>query len=132
LPADNLPFDGTGAARNITRKAALTPNRAAAASNTPRPHWNAAQRELWYAGQLVKRFRVRAANQELILAAFEEEGWPARVDDPLPGLAKLVLAKIRLRVQIERLNGAHATPGLLRFRGDGTGQGIVWQALKSR
>ena len=34
--------------------------------------------------RVVKQFRVPAGNQELILAAFEEMGWPPHIDDPLP------------------------------------------------
>ena len=47
------------------------------------PHWNALRRELIVGGQVVKRFRVPAPNQEAVLTAFEEEGWPQRVYDPL-------------------------------------------------
>ena len=32
---------------------------------------------------IVKEFKVPAANQEAILAAFQEEGWVPRIDDPL-------------------------------------------------
>jgi hypothetical protein len=32
----------------------------------------------------VKCFRRVAPNRETVLATFEEEGWPARIDDPLP------------------------------------------------
>ena len=40
--------------------------------------------EVRYRDEIVKRYRVPAPNQELILAAFEEEGWPQLIDDPLP------------------------------------------------
>ncbi len=39
--------------------------------------------ELWANGTLVKRLDIRATNQIAILAAFQEEGWPPRIDDPL-------------------------------------------------
>ena len=32
----------------------------------------------------MKQFKVPSPTQESILAAFEEEGWPAAIDDPLP------------------------------------------------
>src|SRR5262249_6229217 len=47
-----------------------------------RPRWDAGARELTWQGGLVKRFQNPARCQELILAAFEEEGWPVRIDDP--------------------------------------------------
>jgi hypothetical protein len=52
----------------------------------PIPKWNAETRELWWHGHLIKRFRVPALSQEMILAAFEEDGWLRRIDDPLPRL----------------------------------------------
>ena len=74
---------------------------------------------------LLKRFRARAENQELILSAFEEEGWPGRVDDPLrPTFTRDHSS--RLRDAIRRLNEGHTQP-LLRFSGDGTGTGVCWR-----
>ena len=40
-------------------------------------------RELRYGDQLVKVYRVPAANQEQILEAFQAAGWPECLDDPL-------------------------------------------------
>jgi len=33
--------------------------------------------------QLLKWHRAPAASQEAILAVFQEDGWPPRIDDPL-------------------------------------------------
>ena len=52
---------------------------------------------------LVKRFKVPAPNQEMILAAFEEESWPVRIDDPLP-VHPCLAAKRRLHETITSLN----------------------------
>jgi hypothetical protein len=49
-----------------------------------KPQWDGQKRELRYGGQLLKRYHVPAANQEILLAALEEVGWPERMDDPLP------------------------------------------------
>ncbi|MEO1525736.1 MAG: hypothetical protein AAFX06_09880, partial [Planctomycetota bacterium] len=49
-----------------------------------KPCWNAERHELTYEGAVVKRYRWPAINQERILQVFEEESWPARIDDPLP------------------------------------------------
>ena len=52
------------------------------------PDWDATRRELRYRGQVVKRYRVPAKNQSLVLTAFQEEGWPGYIDDPLASLAR--------------------------------------------
>jgi hypothetical protein len=92
-----------------------------------KPRWDAERHELWYAERLVKRFKWPASNQETILAAFEEEAWPARIDDPLPPQPEQD-PKRRLHDTIKCLNRNHATK-LLRFRGDGTGEGVIWDLL---
>jgi hypothetical protein len=88
------------------------------------PRWDAQRRELYLDGQLVKRFRLPSPNQELILTVFEEERWPVRIDDPLPCHAEQD-PKRRLHDTIKSLNRNQKFP-LLRFMGDGTGQGICW------
>ena len=92
-----------------------------------KPVWEARSRELRVGEWLVKRFRVPAGNQELVLSAFEEEGWPAYIDDPLPMKAEIV-PKQRLRNVIARLNGRQLVR-LLRFHGNGNGEGVGWQLL---
>ena len=83
------------------------------------------RRELIVGGQVVKRFRQPASNQEAVLAAFEEEGWPHRVYDPLP-LKEDLDAKQRLHETIKSLNG-HRRARIMRFFGDGTGEGVCWE-----
>jgi hypothetical protein len=89
------------------------------------PRWDAARRELRWGAKLVKRFREPALNQELILAAFEEEGWPPHLDDPLPSNGDSD-PKERLHDTIKRLN-RHQVHRLIHFRGDGSGTGIIWE-----
>jgi hypothetical protein len=76
---------------------------------------------------VVKQFKVPAANQERILAAFEEDGWPIRIDDPLPPAVEQD-PKRRLHDTINSLNRNQKRP-LIRFIGDGSGQGIRWQLV---
>jgi hypothetical protein len=89
-----------------------------------KPHWNRERRELVLDGQVVKALRRPAPNQELILQAFEEEGWPERIADPLPVLPGMP-AKRRLHETIQSLNAGH-DDRVLVFQGDGTGEGILW------
>jgi hypothetical protein len=90
-----------------------------------RPHWDALRRELTVDGQIVKRFRLPAANQEAVLLAFEEEGWPAAILDPLPPRDEQD-CKQRLHDTIKALNRSRRARIIL-FRGDGTGEGVLWE-----
>jgi hypothetical protein len=89
-----------------------------------KPQWNPLRRELSLGGITVKRFRVPADNQEIILRVFEDNGWPEQIDDPLPQQAH-VDPQARLHDAIKRLNRKQANH-LLRFHGNGTGTGIAW------
>jgi len=101
-----------------------------------RPRWDQERRQLWVGDCLIKHFKVPAKNQESILAAFHEEGWPARIDDPLSGglnkEGEPITPKQRLNDTITALNQSHKTPDILRFEGDGTGEGVVWTLEKRR
>jgi hypothetical protein len=88
------------------------------------PQWDSGRRTLLYGGLIVKEFRQRAANQVLILAAFQELEWPRRIDDPLPR-GRGMVAKQRLRETIRSLNTFQRNP-LLTFKADGTGTGVAW------
>jgi hypothetical protein len=88
------------------------------------PHWDADLQELRVNGLVVKQFKVPAPNQEMVLAAFQEEGWPARIDDPLPPQADQD-PKRRLHDTIVSLNRTHKHR-LIRFMGDGSGEGVRW------
>lgn len=89
------------------------------------PKWDRDRQELKVGSTMVKCFKVPAANQEAILAAFEEEGWPTRIDDPLPP-HRDQLSKRRLQETIKSLNRNQKRP-LIRFLGDGSGQGVRWE-----
>jgi hypothetical protein len=98
--------------------------RASCSDEPVRPRWDGRSRELTWRGQLVKRFRIVAPNQQLILDAFEEEGWPARIDDPLNGGCDD--PRQRLHDTVRNLNRCQR--GLrLRFLRDGSGEGICWE-----
>lgn len=91
------------------------------------PSWNPEFRELYLSGVLVKQFKWRAQNQELILNTFEEENWIRRIDDPLPPVAEID-SKRRLCDTIKCLNRKQIN-NLIRFRGDGTGEAILWEEI---
>ena len=89
------------------------------------PVWDHARQELRVGGVIVKQFKAPAPNQEAVLAAFQEEGWPARVDDPIPPQLNQD-PKRRLHDTINALNRNQRTR-LIRFLGDGHGLGIRWE-----
>jgi hypothetical protein len=91
------------------------------------PDWNSEVRELRLGGILVKQFRQPAESQEIILSAFQEEGWQPHIDDPLPPRPDQN-PKRHLHVTITNLN-RHQKNRLIHFRGDGTGLGVVWEPL---
>jgi hypothetical protein len=132
------PFSGEGrgegacpsfAAQSPDHATAAVPRLQPLAPSPPRPKWRADLHELYFNGALVRRYKNPARNQELILAAFEEEGWPARIDDPLPQNGDLD-PRQRLRNTIVTLNRHQLTP-LLHFRCDGTGRGVQWERRRN-
>ena len=90
-----------------------------------KPFWDRDRQELRVGNQVVKEFKVPAPNQEMVLAAFHEEDWPVRIDDPLPPRPELE-PKRRLHDTINSLN-RHQKSELIRFMGDGSGQGVRWE-----
>jgi hypothetical protein len=94
---------------------------APAGGPVPVPVWDDAAHELRFLDRTIKRIHRprRSVDMIAILSAFQEEGWRSRIDDPLrngrdPG---------RLRDTVRRLN---RDLELIRFRADGTGEGIRW------
>lgn len=88
-----------------------------------RPQWDNTTRTLYLGTTLVRQYRVPAENQVVVLEAFERAGWPQRIDDPLPerfGTPR----KMLLNETVRSLNRSQK---LIKFRGDGTGTGILWE-----
>ena len=90
-----------------------------------KPRWDFTLRELSLDGLVIKRFRVPAQNQEMILSAFEEDNWSECIDDPLP-VRGAIDPRARLHDAINRLNRCQTNP-LLRFHGNGSGTGVLWK-----
>ncbi len=94
-------------------------------NSNSKPMWDSDSRELRICGRIVKLFKWKAANQERVLAAFEEEGWPECIDDPLPP-SENVNPKRRLHDTIKCLNRNQLCK-LVRFHGNGNGEGVIWR-----
>jgi hypothetical protein len=91
------------------------------------PCWNNHARELRFGTWLVKKFKVPACNQQLVLSGLQELGWPWHFDDPLPPVEDLDPRR-RLHDTINRLN-RHQVHPLIHFRGDGSGRGLHWEPI---
>ncbi len=107
--------------------ASTAPDAPAPTTDVVIPKWDPERRELRVDGRVVKRFKWHAENQERVLAAFDEEGWPFRIDDPLPPHEEQD-SKRRLSDTIKCLNRKQADE-LVHFRGDGSGEGVVWEPV---
>ena len=89
----------------------------------PKPVWDRERRELRFGDIVVKRFKWPAENQELVLDAFEDLGWPTRIDNPLKE-HPTICPKRRLHDTLKCLNRKQVN-ALIKFRGDGTGLGVL-------
>jgi len=98
-----------------------------AATPVPMPTWHDDALELRFGGQVVKCFRQPAPSQIAVLKAFERQGWPLRIDNPLPLDFDSDVTE-RLHDTIKRLNRYHKIR-LIRFRGDGRGKGVLWEGV---
>jgi hypothetical protein len=132
LPEDAsfiLTAEGVAAAQRLGLGATDEADGGEAAFCQAVPRWDGARRELYFRGALVKRFRQPADCQEIILASFQEECWPPRIDNPLPPRPEQDVRQ-RLHDALNRLNRNQFRP-LLRFRGDGTGEGLFWEPVSA-
>ena len=89
------------------------------------PRYDKDERVFSWGGHVLKHFGQLACNQELVLLAAEEVGWPRWFDDPLLRV-RGKSPKRRLHDTIQDLN-RHQTPYLVHFKGDGTGTRIGWE-----
>jgi hypothetical protein len=87
------------------------------------PSWNKSIGELRFRGVVIRKVRImaRPSNIQIILNSFEEQGWPERIDNPLPG-----------GVDQDRLNSALQSlrQGLrdIRFQMREGARAITWSA----
>jgi hypothetical protein len=91
------------------------------------PQWDRQCRVLRVGQCVVKQYRRPSPNQDMVLAAFQKEDWPHRIDDPLPPQGEQE-PKCRLHDTIKWLN-RHQEHRLIRFLGDGTGEGVCWELI---
>jgi hypothetical protein len=93
-----------------------------------KPIWDRGRSELRFGPVVVKRFTQPASSQEAILSAFEEEGWPEQIDDPLCPSPDQDAAS-RLRSAVNNLNRGRR-PSPLRFGVCGRGTAVFWRTTQ--
>jgi len=85
-----------------------------------KPVWDNERGELSFAGDVIRKVSARATSVRPILDEFQREGWPSRIDDPLPFktwyATRIQEACDSLRTNLTRID----------FRPDGSGKGVVW------
>lgn len=86
----------------------------------PRPRWNAANGELHYGEVLVRTVSRQAKSLGKILGAFEEEGWPPRIANPLPSREDLSKS---LRDAVRNLNKKVT---VIKFFAHDRGRAVMW------
>ena len=106
----------------IGRKATRTGQEAAQANSACRPRWDGRRGNLWFGHHLCKHFPQPEQDECLVLAAFEKEGWPGRIHDPLPSKPDAD-ARQRLADKARRLNEQNP---FLRFELDAASLAMVW------
>jgi len=85
-----------------------------------RPRWNKDTGELRIGDNLVRELVKRAENCVAVLDAFEEEGWPASIDDPLSEGKNVQ----RLNNTVRSLNQNAVG---IRFSAGGDGESVMWK-----
>ena len=87
------------------------------------PVWDSNTKCLYFRNRIVKRFHRHSPNQELILSAFQEDGWPERLDDPLPPKGNADRSS-RLSKTVYSLNGSLDSRPISFFCEDST---VCWE-----
>jgi hypothetical protein len=94
------------------------------------PRWDRDRRELYIGASLVKRFKIPSQCQESILAAFEENNWAQRIDDPLIVRAGQTRSDC-LKESIESLNRSQRQPRIRFLQVAESGQ-VAWELCDQR
>ncbi len=123
----SLPSTDDGDSENEIHETTSLPHPIATVETgeRPKPRYDRENRILYVGTEVIKELKKISPNQEPIWCAFEEEEWPPRIDDPIPPKTGIV-AKRRLHQTIWSLNNGLDNDKVIRFGGDGTGEGLKW------
>ncbi len=97
-----------------------------------KPFWDAYKGELWFKGDLIKKFVKPALNQRRLLDAFEENGWVDEIGNPFRmDTGKPDKAADACKNTIEGLNDNHVTKGRIMFGNRSQFDFVYWKDLKA-
>ncbi|GAB4158952.1 MAG: hypothetical protein Tsb009_36210 [Planctomycetaceae bacterium] len=82
-----------------------------------KPRWDREKSVLMYDGEEIRKIRPNAKKPIVILNAFEEDGWPLRIDSPIPSSEDLSRPVRTLNEKLKKI----------KFTRDGTGEGVKWE-----
>jgi hypothetical protein len=107
--------------REVNEKASSTVSRLSDgdtdSSKCDKPKWESETNTLYFRGEVCKKVvNVSQAKYTQILSAFEEEGWPANIMDPM-----------EFGKRWEALRSLNKGMKHIEFFADGTGEGIGWR-----
>jgi hypothetical protein len=102
----------------------------AAARGIDRARMGREARNRFVSDNIVKQFDKPAQNQRAILSAFQREGWPPHIENPLEH-DRLMDDSQRMADAVYRLN-RDQKPLRICFRRDGRGLGITWELVKKK
>jgi hypothetical protein len=89
------------------------------------PIWDKDRFQLLYKDVLCLQYTRPAPYQHLLLEAFQEMGWPERIDDPLPsGKRSQTISDLQKKLR--------ESNSLIMIERDGTGKGFSWRVLPGR
>lgn len=118
VPVNNLVAERRQWFKGLAKRIQATQK---TSGESDKPKWTNANGKLHFRGRIVKQIRNRATALSImpILDKFEAQGWPDRIDDPLPRSTN----PLRIHEVIRSLNNnlKHIV-----FRADGTSGGILW------
>jgi len=93
------------------------------------PDWRSEAGVLTLDGVLIKEFANEAEYERLVLDVFQKTGWTRHVKIRLEG-EELSISKKQLQNAVRELNRGQPVQKI-RFRMDGTGQGVRWERVPS-
>lgn len=83
------------------------------------PVWDADLRKLRFRGEVIRTVRPKAEHVLTLLNVFHEDGWQPRIDTPF----------IDGQKTREAIASANNRLKAIRFKADGTGEGIEWEVI---
>ena len=90
----------------------------------PKPVWNPIHRKLCFLDKTARILKKSGTDIEVVLNAFQEEGWPKTLLNPFLDDKHLTPSKVH-----ELVDSLNCGLTMIKFHADGTGRGISWKRI---